>query len=63
MYEIQYTNSHYEVISANVIAENLFEQVNKEGKRHVTIDQIIDIRSNGKEIQEKDAFQVSPNGI
>ena len=48
MYEIEYTDGHHQAISANLIAKNLFAQVNEEGKRRAIVNQIIDIRSNGK---------------
>jgi hypothetical protein len=49
-------------LAANAIAENLFAQVDEEGNRHVLFDEIIDHRTNGKEIKQQDAFVTMSNG-
>jgi hypothetical protein len=48
--------------AANAIAENLYAQVDEEGNRHVLFDEIIDHRTNGREVKQQDAFVVTSNG-
>ena len=43
-------------MAANAIAQNLFAQVDAEGNRHVLFDEIIDHRTDGKEVKQQDAF-------
>ena len=62
MYEVEYMDGHKAALSANVIAENLFSQVDDEGNRYVLLDAIMDHRVDGSEIKGEDAFIVSANG-
>ena len=61
MYEIEYPDGHTEAISANIIAENMFSQVDEEGRRYAIIDQIIDTRTNGSNVPEDDVFLKTGN--
>ena len=49
-------------MAANVIAENLFAQVDQEGNRFVLIESIIDTRTDGTQTLQKDAFVITKNG-
>ena len=46
MYEFKYRDGYVAAITANVIAENLFAQVNQEGKIFFLINYIIDKRTD-----------------
>jgi hypothetical protein len=46
-------------MASNVIAENLFAQVDDEGNRHVLFEEIFDHRTNGKQLTQQDAFIVN----
>ena len=63
MYNVEFEDGHSEAISANIIAENLFSQVDEEGRRHAIFDEIIDLRTDGTALSEEDAFLTAKNGI
>jgi hypothetical protein len=50
VYEVEYPDGHKTSLAANMIAENLFAQVDSEGNRHVLFDEITSYRTNGKEV-------------
>jgi hypothetical protein len=54
MYEVEYQDGHKLAMAANVIAQNLFAQVDAEGNCHVLFDEIIDHRTDGKEVKQQD---------
>ena len=41
MYEVKYQYSHTAALAANIIAENLFAQVDEEGNRSVLFEEIV----------------------
>ena len=41
-YEVEFLDGHVESMSANLIAQHLFSQVDEEGHRHILLDDIID---------------------
>ena len=41
-YEVQFSDSMNEVLTANIISENLLAQVDEEGHRQILLDEIID---------------------
>ena len=45
-YEVEYLDGTTEVLTANIIAENLLAQVDDQGHRHLMIDEIEDHRKN-----------------
>jgi len=63
LYEVEFLDGHSIALSANVIATNIFAQVDSEGHRHVLFDTIIDVRRDGSEVKEDEAFIVSSNGV
>ena len=62
MYEVEYQDCHKSAMAANVIAQNLFAQVDAEGNCHVLFDKIIYHRTNGKEVKQQDAFLTTRSG-
>jgi hypothetical protein len=62
MYEVVYQDDHKSVMAANAIAQNLFAQVDAEGNCHVLFDEIIDHRTDGKEVKQQDAFLTTRSG-
>ena len=44
LYEIEYADGHIDELTANVIAENLIAQVDKEGRRQMMLGEIMDHR-------------------
>ena len=62
MYEVEYADGYKAAMTANAIASNLFAQVDQDGNRFVLFDEIIDIRTDGTQIQKDDAFIHMSNG-
>ena len=62
VYEVEFSDGHRASLAANIIAENLYSQVDPEGNRHVMFDNIIDHRTNGKQLLKDDAFITTSTG-
>ena len=52
IYDIEFQDGHTEAISANIIAENLFSQIDEEGRRYAILDQIVDVRTDGTDLKK-----------
>ena len=63
MYEVEYQDGTKASLAANYIAENLFAQVDQEGNRHVLLDDLIDYRVNGREVELQEAFITTGMGM
>jgi hypothetical protein len=50
IYEVQFTNGHVEEYTANVIAENLYAQANKDEHHNLLLQELIDHRNVPKAI-------------
>ena len=61
-YEIEFTNGMHEKYQANVIAENMYAQVNDEGNEFLLLDEIMDHKSDGSAIQIADGMIMNTNG-
>ena len=62
VYEVEYPDGHKTSLAANMIAENLFAQVDSEGNHHVLFDEITSYRTNGKEVKQQDAYVTTSKG-
>ena len=62
MYEVEFQDGHKASLAANVIAENLYAQIDDEGNRQVLFQEIVDNRTNGKQVLQQDAFIVNRSG-
>ena len=62
-YEVEFLDGHVESMSANLIAQHLFSQVDEEGHRYILLDDIIDFRRDGNAIDKADAFVIMRNGV
>ena len=62
LYEVEFLDGHKSAMAANAIAENMFAQIDEEGHRHVLMDEIIDHRTNGKQVMQQDAFLTTRSG-
>ena len=62
MYEVKYRDGYVAAMASNVIAENLFSQVNQEVNIFLIVDSIIDTRTNGTQILQQDAFVITKSG-
>jgi len=63
LYEIEFHDGHTSVVTANVIAENLFAQVDEHGHRGLDMDEIVAVRTNGDQVNPNDAFYVNKLGV
>ena len=62
MYEVEYLDGYKASMAANILAENMFAQVDDHGNRHVMFESIIDHRTDGNEIKQQDAFIRNKSG-
>jgi hypothetical protein len=63
LYEVEWHDGRREALAANVIAENLFAQVDDEGNRHVLLQDIVDHRKSDDAVSGDDAFFTSQSGL
>lgn len=62
-YEVEFSDGHSEELSANLIAQHLYSQIDEEGERHILLDDIVDYRMNDKAVRKEDAFVLMNNGV
>ena len=62
VYEIEYSDGYKTSLAANVIAENMFAQVDDEGNRYQLLSEIVDHRTDGSEVTQQDAFVNTQTG-
>ena len=62
MYEVKYQDVHTVALAANIIAENIFSQVDEEGNHSVLFDEIVDVRKYGTHVLQQDAFVTTSSG-
>ena len=61
-YVVEFTDGTEENYFANVIAENMFSQIDSEGRQHQLLQEITDHRKDASAITADDGFMVSRNG-
>jgi hypothetical protein len=61
-YVVEFTDGTEENYFANVIAENMFAQVDSEGKQYLLMEEITDHRRNALAVRADDGFVVARNG-
>ena len=62
VYEVEYADGHKTALAANIIAENLFAQVDQEGNRHVLFSEITDHRFDGSQLTQAEAIVTNKHG-
>ena len=62
VYEVEYPDGHRASLAADVIAENLFSQVDSDGNRLAMFDDVVDFRTNGKQVTMEDGFVLTSTG-
>ena len=62
-YEVEFADGSTEVYTANLIAENLFAQVDSEGHEHLLLSTIIGHASDRSAVLADDGFITAKNGI
>jgi hypothetical protein len=63
LYEVEYADGQVEELTANVIAENLISQVDKEGRRQMMLDSIIDHRVLHDAVPQSEGTYTNPYGV
>ena len=61
-YEIEYDDGTNDRYFANVIAENLYSQIDSEGRQFLVLEEITDHQKDGTDIKVDDGYTVSYNG-
>ena len=62
LYDVEYLDDTIKVLAANVIADNIFSQVNEEGHKQLMIIEIFDHRRNSEPKLHDDALYSTKNG-
>ena len=62
-YEIEFADDTTEVLTDNIIADNILAQVDEEGNHKIILYEIIDHRQNVNAIGKEDAFTKMLNGM
>jgi hypothetical protein len=62
-FPVEVLDGHDESITTNLIAQHLYSQLDKEGKRHILLDNIVDHRKGMQAIDKEDAFVTMSNGV
>ena len=62
-YEVEYLDGTTEVLTANIIVENLLAQVDDQGHRHLMIYEIEDHRNNSDAITKEKGTILTPSGL
>jgi hypothetical protein len=60
-YTVEFNDGTLDTLTANQIAENIYSQVDEEGRHHVLLDEIIDHRKGPKAVPVSDGFITSKN--
>jgi hypothetical protein len=55
-YEVEFPDGSTDAFTANIIAENLYSQIDNEGRSYAIIKEIIDHRTNGHAVKKDDGF-------
>ena len=61
-YTVEFTDGSTAEYTANIIAENLFSQVDSEGRQYLLLKEIVDHRKGSDAISIADGFTISHNG-
>ena len=62
-YDVEFLDGTVEILTANIIAENLLAQVDEEGHRQLLLDKIIDFRKDSSAVPKGNETIVTRNGV
>ena len=62
-YEVEFPDGATDVFTANLIAENLYSQVDDEGNSYSIMSEIIDHKSDRSAVSKDDGFETTKNGL
>ena len=61
-YEVEFQDGATDTFTANIIAENLYSQVDSEGNSYSILDEIVDHKSDGTAVSKDDGYDVAKDG-
>ena len=61
-YEVEFPDGSTEALAANLIAENIYAQVDEEGRTYSILGEILDHRTNGHALSKDDGYTVDKHG-
>ncbi|KAI2513140.1 Reverse transcriptase (RNA-dependent DNA polymerase) [Fragilaria crotonensis] len=62
-YAVEFRDGHSESVSASLIAQNLYSQLDDKGKHHILLADIVDHRRDERAVDKRDAFVTTRNGV
>ena len=62
-YEVEFRDGKSEALTANLIAQHIYSQIDEEGARHVLLEEIKDHRRTNDAIDKSEAIMVRKNGV
>jgi hypothetical protein len=62
-YEVEFPDGVTDVFTANIIAENLYSQVDSEGNSYSILEEIINHKSDGTAVSKDDGYETTKQGI
>ena len=62
-YEVVFPDGATDVFTANIIAENLYSQVDEEGNSYAIMSEIIDHQSDGSAVTKDDGMETTKDGL
>ena len=62
IYDVEFPDGEVREYSANIIAENMYSQVDSDDFAHTLLDHISDYKKDGNTIKKSDAYVVTKRG-
>ena len=62
VYDVEFPDGTVKEYSANVIAENLYSQVDTDGHSHILLDAIIDYKKSGGAVNKDEQYIITKSG-
>jgi len=62
LYQVQFPEGHVEEYSANIIAQNIYSQLDSEGYRYTMMEEITDFKKNDRAVPPEERYVIGPNG-
>jgi hypothetical protein len=61
-YEVEFPDGAVDTFTANLIAENMYSQVDADGRSYALLSEIIDHKSDGSAVRKDDGFETTKDG-
>ena len=62
LYDVEFQDGEIQDYAANVIAENMYAQVDADGHMHTMLDSIIDHKKDCNAVEQSDIYVVTKSG-